>query len=98
MAKKDDPKGIVLPVGRTHRIVGAPLGYTLERRVGPLGTEKWRSPSYYSTLHAAVEAAFEERVRTSNANGAEEIAQRIEEIREEFRRDLAPLMTPPSVE
>ena len=92
-----ETEGFRLPIGRKHRIVGSALNYVLERNVGSHTTPRWGRPTYHTTLDAAVSAAYTERVRTADADGVEAIARRIEEIREEFRRDLAPLLTAPAV-
>ena len=97
MAKQSETVGLTLLIGRKHRIVGGALCYSLEHNIGTPDAPKWRGATYHSTLAAAVGRAYADRVRTSRADGATELAQRIEEIREEFRRDLAPLLTPPSV-
>lgn len=80
-----------VPVGRVWRILANDASFVIQRKAG----ERWVSRYYTDDFRNAVDIIFRASVRTSGAHGVEELAARVEEIREEIRRDLAPLFAPP---
>ena len=88
-----EDKNLSIPFGRVWRIVADESTFVLQRR----SANRWTSVYYPTSIQHAVDLAFGVAVRTSGAQSAEALAQRIEEIREEFRQDLLPFFTAPRI-
>lgn len=99
MAKTSEreDQNLCIGIGGRHRIVASELEFILQQRNGAGSKIVWHTVSYHGTIQAAVDKAFQARIRTSKAQSAEELHVRVEEIRQEFLAALAPLLSAPQV-
>lgn len=71
-----------------YRLSSDKQGWTINKSTTSNGKTVWQPQSYHATMLYAVQKIFEVEVRTSNYTNVEELAQNVQNIKEEISQAL----------